>query len=290
MNADCYAIRQLSPYRGMLFVIEVDNALAHSSDGHVWQVQCKNPFSRYWPAGEWIEGEGGTLTHCQHQTVILQALENHPPLPFPAHDQLELWLLDKQHGLPLALLKTQRDHTEPGKVGDPTWYPFALTDTAFTAACLKEADARRDPRAWPVPHRDVLSRLVNEAARPLPAAQWFRRGAHHSGVGLDAGLRLNPAWVGRPLSGADFPELPVRETWREPQHTALIREYHHWIAPELLTQSGLRNSMRKRLEAAATEHPERLLKIYRVLPEVADAPHLNAQLVAARLTQTAPPI
>ncbi|MDP2027701.1 hypothetical protein [Sulfuriferula sp.] len=264
MNADCYAIRQLSPYRGMLFVIEVEGALAYSSDGHIWQVHCKNPFSRYWPAGEWIEGEGGTLTHCQHQETILQALENHPPLPFAAHDQLDLWLLDKQHGLPLALLKTQRDHTEPATVGDPTWYPFALTDTAFTAACQAEADARRDPRAWPVPHRDVVSRLVNEAARPLPAAQWFRRGTHHSDIGLNAGLRLDPVWVGRQLSGADFPEL--------------------------LTQSGLRSSTRKRLEAAAAEHPERLLKIYRVLPAVADASHLNAMLVAARLTQTTPPI
>ena len=290
MNADYYAIRQLSPYRGMLFVIEVEGALAYSNDGHIWQVHCKNPFSRYWPAGEWIEGEGGTLAHCQHQEIILQALENHPLLPFAAHDQLELWLLDKQHGLPLALLKTQRNHTEPTKVGDPTWYPFALTDTAFTAACLAEADARRDPRAWPVLHRDVLSRLVNEAARPLPAAQWFRRGAHHSGIGLNAGLRLDPVWAGRQLSGADFPELPVRETWHEPQHAALIREYHHWIAPELLTQSGLRSSTRKRLEAAAAEHPERLLKIYRVLPAVADASHLNAMLVAARLTQTTPPI
>jgi hypothetical protein len=290
VNADCYAIRQLSPYRGMLFVIEVEHALAHSSDGHVWQVHCKNPFSRYWPAGEWIEGEGGVLSHCQHQTAILHALENHPPLPFPARDTLELWLLDKQHGLPLALLKTQREYSAPETVGDPTWYPFALTDTAFTAPSLTAADARRDPRAWPVPHRDVLSRLVNEAARPLPAAQWFRRGAHHSGVGLDAGLRLNPAWVGRTLSGADFPELPVRETWREAQHAALIRDYLNWIAPELLTQSGLRNSTRKRLETAAAEYPERLLKIYRVLPEVVDAPHLNALLVAARLTQSAPPI
>ena len=57
MNADYYAIRQLSPYRGMLFVIEVEGALAYSSDGHIWQVHCKNPFSRYWPAGEWIEGD-----------------------------------------------------------------------------------------------------------------------------------------------------------------------------------------------------------------------------------------
>ncbi|MHB1247340.1 MAG: hypothetical protein ACYCZH_12920 [Sulfuriferula sp.] len=287
MNADYYAIRQLSPYRGMLFVVDIDCALAHSTNGHRWQVHCENPFHRYWPSGEWVEGEGGVLNNCQHAAAIIAALENHPPLPFIPEDTLELWLLDKARGLPLALLKTQRSHAAPDNVGDPTWYPFVLTDTLFTAHCLAEADARRDPRAWPVKHRDVLARQINDAARPLPAAQWFRRHRDGSGEGLDAGLRLEPSWIGRRLAASIFPELPVRERWSQPIQRELVREYHHWIASLLLTQPGLSMATRQRLEDAALCHPEQLLEVYRVLPEITNPARIHAALIATRLTQAA---
>lgn len=288
MHADYYAIRQLSPYRGMLFVVDIDCALAYSTNGHSWQVHCKNPFNRYWPAGEWVEGEGGMLNNCQHAAAIIAALENHPPLPFPPQDTLELWLLDKTRSLPLALLKTQRAHAAPEKIGDPTWYPFVLTHTDFTAGCLAEADAKRDPRAWPVKHRDVLARQINDAARPLPAAQWFRRNPDGGGEGLDTGLRLDPAWIGRQLVAAAFPELPVRERWSQPTQRELVREYHNWIASLLLTQPGLSPATRLRLEDAALQNPEQLLAVYRVLPEIANPARLHAALIAAQLTQAAP--
>lgn len=288
MHADYYAIRQLSPYRGMLFVVDIDCALAYSTNGQNWQVHCQNPFRRYWPSGEWIEGEGGILNNCQHAAAIIAALERHPPLPFIAQDILELWLLDKARGLPLALLKTQRAHTVPEKTVDPTWYPFVLTDTCFTASCLAEADAKRDPRAWPVKHRDVLARQINDAARPLPAAQWFRRNPDGGGEGLDAGLRLNPAWIRRQLRAAAFPELPVLERWSQPQQRELVRQYHDWIASLLLTQPGLSAVTRMRLEEAALQHPAQLLEVYRVLPEIANPARLHAALIAARLTGSAP--
>jgi hypothetical protein len=285
VNADYYAIRQLSPYRGMLFVVDIDCAVAHSTNGYRWLVHCKNPFRRYWPSGEWIEGEGGVLNNCQHAAEIIAALENHPPLPFIPEDTLELWLLDKARSLPLALLNTQRSHATPDKVGDPTWYPFVLTDTLFTAHCLAETDARRDPRAWPVKHRDVLARQINEAARPLPSAQWFRRHADGSGEGLDVGLRLDSSWIGRRLAASVFPELPVRERWSQPIQRELVREYHHWIGSLLLTQPGLSTDTRQRLEDAALDRPEQLLEVYRVLPEIANPSRIHAALIAARLTQ-----
>ena len=185
-------------------------------------------------------------------------------------------------GLPLALLDSERPSFPAQKVMDPTWYPCVLTDTSFRADCLATRDAARHAKAWPELHRDVLAKQVNQAARPLPAAQWFTRSSDGSGVGME-GLRVDAGQLGRRLNKSDFPELLLDEVWKEQTEAELVREYHAWQAPSLLAHSGLSQFTRMRLEQAACRSPAKLLEIYRLIPKFVDEQAIQVALVAARL-------
>ena len=142
-----------------------------------------------------------------------------------------------------------------------------------------------NPRS-PPRHRDVIARLVNQAARPHPSAQWFRRDQSGEGIGL-SGLRIPHEWQGRRLSPESFPELLVRESWNSRLENSAIADYHAWLAPLLLSWPRLSLTTRARLEIQACEKPQWLARIHRLLPCMVDAPRIRATLVAAKLEQAA---
>ena len=277
-----YALRRVNPYRGVVQVVEAGEVTAHSFDGVTWHLRADDGYGWVRPTGIWVEGEGLKVGHVEPLGDILAALETRPALPFPIVDTQELWLLDRESGLPLALLACDRAGVKHNERPDGEWHPFVLSFTGFHSPTLAERDkVGAQPR-----HRDMLARQVNLAARPNPAAQWFQRDQAGEGVG-SSGLRIPHEWQGRRLPPEAFPELLVRNTWNSRLENSVIADYHAWLAPILLSWPRLSVATRAHLEVLACENPQWLARIHRLLPCMVDAPRITATLVAARLEQAA---
>ncbi len=104
MIARYYALRRLNPYRGVVQVVAVGAAEARSQDGVTWYMRADDGMGWVRPVGIWVEGEGLKAGVGERYPCLLAALEQRPDLPFALADTIELWLLDKVSGLPLALL------------------------------------------------------------------------------------------------------------------------------------------------------------------------------------------
>ncbi|MFZ5484666.1 MAG: hypothetical protein ACOZB0_10595 [Pseudomonadota bacterium] len=283
MSARYFSLRRLNPYRGVVQFVEIEDADARSLDGLTWHLRADDGQGWVRPVGVWVVGQGVTAGVGHRYPDLLAALEQMPALPFRAADTVELWLLDKETGQPLALLDAERPSRHTHGLTELDWVPFSLQYRGFTSPTLDQRDAGlpNAPR-----HRDVLQRMVNLRARPYAAAQWFRREADGSGAGL-TGYRLAPAWQGRQLSADAFPELLLAEDWNNPLEKSVIADYHAWLAPMLLCWPRLSDARRAELEVAARSRPRWLAQVHRLLPKVLDPAALNATLVAARLEQAA---
>lgn len=281
MTARYYALRRLNPYRGVVQVVAVGAAEARSQDGVTWYMRADDGMGWVRPVGIWVEGEGLKAGVGERYPGLLAALEQRPDLPFALADTIELWLLDKVSGLPLALLAANRPGSHRHAPPELEWLPFALTYRGFHSPTLAAAvtDGPDAPR-----HRDYIDHQVNDRARPYAAAQWFRRAADGAGEGL-SGYRLAPGWQGRALAKHDFPALLVSEAWHNQLEQSVISDYHAWLSPFLLCWPGLSDATRAKLEAMAWRRPGWLSQVYRLLPKVLDRAGFNAALVAARLEQ-----
>ncbi|HHJ14579.1 MAG TPA: hypothetical protein ENJ79_09425 [Gammaproteobacteria bacterium] len=275
-----YGVRRLGPYLGVIQVIDVGDACAYSANGRSWRIRQQTASGRFrWGVAR--QGDPRDPVRIANAPGLVEALEQHPPVPFPIRDRYELWLLDAEARQPLALLATRYREQDMGEVRDPHWHAFPTLDTAFVSPTLS-AWASAHPRRRHTPHRDELESRVNMASRPLPAAQWFERHADGSGTGL-GGLRLAAGEAGRRLPADTFPELLVREQWADGLTRGLIRDYHDWCAGTLLAHQNLRRTTRQRLERAACKRPLPLLESWPLIPEVLDEEALRVALVSARL-------
>lgn len=278
-----YALRRVNPYRGVMQVVDVGEAVAHSFDGLTWHLRADDGYGWVRPVGVWEEGAGLRLGQASQAADLLVALETRPALPFPIFDTWERWLLEHDSGQPLALLDAVRDDALRGEERDVQWHPFALSYTGFQSAALAcEPGAPQDR------HKAWLSRMVNDRARPHAAAQWFKRGQDGVGHGADgerAGERIPAAWRNRELPASAFPELLVQENGNNPLEHSVIADYHAHLAPLLLFWPRLSEATRERLEAQACDVPQRLLRIHRLLPRIMNPARVTAALVAARLEQ-----
>jgi uncharacterized protein YbaR (Trm112 family) len=115
--------------------------------------------------------------------------------------------------------------------------------------------------------------------------QWFRRSADGSGAGLSASC-LAPGLAGRRLEAGDFPELLLREEWGSDTETGLVRDYHDWHAPGLLTHSHIARPTRVRLEQAACRQAKKLYHVRQLLPEMLNPDLIKVAMVEAVLRQT----
>ncbi len=279
MPIRAYARRRVNPYRGVMHILDLGDMTAHTFDGLTWHLRAEDGQGFMRPVGVWVEGEGvkaGTRVPGE----LIDALRQHPPLPFRLADRMELWLLDKERGLPLALLATELPSRHRHERIEPEWHPFTLSHTAFRSDALSRREA--DTSTSDSRHRDWLARMVNAAARPYPSAQWVQRQPDGGGQGR-SGLRLEAAWQQRTLAAQDFPELLVRASWNNLLEQSVIKDYHTWLAPLLLLLPDLSDATRAWLEAAACRQPAWLARIHRLIPRVLDPARLTAALVAARL-------
>lgn len=275
-----YAFRRVNPYRGVVQVVDLGGATAHSYDGLTWHLRADDGHGWMRPVGVWEQGVGLKAGHPVGLDGLLAALETRPALPFPLLDSQELWLLERETSLPLALLATEQGQARREQP-DPEWHPFVRSYTGFVSEALAQRDATAPSG---VAHRDTLARLVNQAARPHPMAQWFLRGQDGAGQG-GSGLRLPYEWRGRQLAATDFPELLVREAGNSRLEKSVISDYHAWLAPLLLSWPRLSLETRARLERQACLRPSWLARVHRLLPTQVDPACIQAALVAARLEQ-----
>jgi len=277
-----YALRRVNPYRGVVHYVDIGAATAHTFDGLTWHLRADDGDGRVRPVGVWEQETGLKLGQSQALGEILAALETRPALPFPIFDTRESWLLDRETGMPLALLATERGTMRKPERDAAEWYPFVLSYTGFHSPALAQRDALVS-RASDA-HRDVLARFVNQAAKPHPMTQWFTRGQDGVGHGQE-GLRLPYEWRARVLPSSAFPELLVRENWNSRLEQSVISDYHHWLAPLLLLWPRLSALTRIRLEQQSLARPRWLARIHRLLPATVNPEWLRAALVAARLQQ-----
>jgi hypothetical protein len=279
-----YGVRRLGPYLGVIQVIDVGDACAYSTNGHSWRIRQQTASGRFrWGVMQISEG-GMDDIRIVNADNLVEALKNHPPIPFPIRDRYELWLLNNKTRKPLALLRTRYKAEDMEPVNDPHWRPFLMTDTEFVSPTLskKEKDNPLPARSWQTPHRDQLESQVNVASRPMPAAQWFKRQSDGSGSG-GKGLRLKDEEIGRTLMAQDFPELLITEVWDNDIQRGLVADYHDWYAASLLAHQNLSRRTRERLEKAACKRPQALLANYPLIPEILDEESIEVALVSAKL-------
>jgi hypothetical protein len=283
VTASYYSMRRLSPYQGTVQVVELPGFRAMSKDGHAWELRIEAPGAR--PRRTmWREGDVYEVEINERNAPFLLALRDRPPLPFALADTLELWLLDAHTQAPLALLASALPHMAPPNTVDTTWRASFSGDDSFVAPSLQAATAH--PAEHPfIAHREVLSRCVRTAAGTRPSAQWFLRGAGGVGHGLN-GTGLAPELIGRDLEAREFPALLLRDDWGDAVETALVRDYHDWLAPTLLTHSNLTREQRERLERAACAQAEKLFAVRHLLPEVINHDLIEVALVEAVLRRT----
>ncbi|TCK16926.1 hypothetical protein DFR30_0145 [Thiogranum longum] len=276
-----YGIRRLGPYLGVIQVIDVGDACAYSTNGHSWRIRQQTASGRFRWGVPHAAGTGNDPVRITNAPKLVEALERHPPVPFPIRDRYELWLLRQETRKPLALLSTRYRAEEMDAVRDPHWRAFPTTDSGFVSPTLLEREAVSSRQRHPS-HRDELENMINMASRPLPAAQWFERRPDGSGIGLN-GLRLVKNETGRMLSAEAFPELLVSEDWPDSNMCGLIDDYHNWCAGSLLAHQNLSVATRKRLERAACQRPTGLLAVYPLIPEILDKDAIDIALVSAKL-------
>ncbi len=281
-----YGLRRFCPYLGVIQVVDVGDASAYSTDGRTWQIRTQTASGRFRWGGAVVEREDGRVVQGTATEALTEAMRKRPELGFPLEDRYELWLLRKATRQPLALLKTRHMRRNIEDRIEPNWEPFLLDDNSFVSALLTQEEAKQHPRAWRVAHKDMLQRIVMDASRPLPVAQWFQRRADGSGKGIQ-GLRLTDELEDRELPAEAFPELLVDEHWDSARDRTVIQDFHDWNAGRLLAHQSLRLATRARLEKAACARPETVLENYAMYPEIIDAEALEVALVAARLMKSA---
>lgn len=292
-----YSQRMLSPYRGLMHVVETDGADAVTVDGVHWDLYVDNigllqgayrdgyqdvsvPDIKF---GSWSREQGlarapliSTLNYDAIQaagSALLAAVKQlQSELPFAAGDDLELWLLD-QEGLPLALLNSQPVDSEPAATEMNKWVVGQRCRRRFQPGSATDGSD--------FCYAEWLESRINACAGETMASQWFIR--NEVGASATGGFNLKPEWEGRQLAHNAFPELLVRSNWDDSVMNDLIADYVDWLAPCLLQMPQLCETSRARLERVAWLQAMEVETMYAMYPEIFDRNGLNAALVQARI-------
>jgi hypothetical protein len=274
VTARFYSRRRVSPFLGVMQVIEVCDGRALSVDGRHWELQLLSleqipervwgnigprPGKRRW----FIYGKCSRPDAVRRLPVsreirnpdkhpalalLLEALAVRPRLPFPAADSHEAWLCDAD-GEPLALLATACDEAERDGRKPGSWSCLPTTDRDFTS---RSSLAQRHNSSAV----QALNELVNNGVR---------------------GARLR--W----LQGEGLPALPWRSSWPVPEQQQLVDDYTAYVSPYLLTLPQLDDGLREKLEQLAVQQLDLIEFVFPLLPVVLDAGRMEVARVKARL-------
>lgn len=300
MTIRCYAQRLLNPLRGTINIISYKSAEAVTTDGVQWDIYVRNEELvadlenankiqtsdiRY---GRWSAKNGlkrGPLhpsedfKRMEHRGAIVyeRLLQLHERIPFPFHDDYELWLLDRENK-PLALLDSAVAEEDLELEQSTRWLAGQACHRSFHSTAL-------NPQ--PSGAAEQLERYVNSRAGDSPAAQWFHRQTDGSGTGM-AGIDLPNGLENRTLAQTDFPPLALEPDKHTAPYRQLIQDFFAWQAPCLLLLAGLDKNTRARLEIQARKRALAVSDHYRLYPEIINDKEIKAACVEALMRKSQP--
>jgi len=301
MSVECFAQRLLNPYRGVMHTIRYASAEAVTLDGLHWDIYVSNDALlegleinrwtqvtdiRYgswslahglkrgaiYPSDDFLRLEEMGAMVYEHLTRV------HQQVPFKLQDHFELWLLDSAQQ-PLALLSSVLQQEAMALEESIEWRAGYTAAELFCSPALQQISSTDEPAAA------YLTRYINRCAGPAPTAQWFRRQADGSGVGLGC-IGADHTLSGRRMAAQGFPPLLLAATGHDAAHTALIADYLAWQAPWLLSLPRMENALRQQLEQQARQYALSVEKHHRLYPEIIDQQGIKAALVEALMRRS----
>ena len=304
MTVSRYSKRLLNPFTGMVQIIETANARAMSSDGLNWRLQIRtaiykmpwcdlavaHELDQYFVYGVWSQQQDlvkvpihPTLyeDHVEEDAAaLIQLIKQHAhKIPFPTYDDVELWLLDPNNMLPIALIasSTLEDHLAfPVKLH---WLPCQHDDISFSTTAYLH---KQQTATLPITARELVSDMVTQRVGNRPCAAWIKR--HPDGQGqILQYYRPQTSHIDSPNEITSLPTLPLTTQWTETEQQQLLRDYFAWLSPVLLTLPTLDCDTRTRMEYLAQQHPLRVYRHHRLYPSVCNRALMNKVLVEARL-------
>jgi hypothetical protein len=280
-----YSQRLLPPFSGAVQIAQSDHARAQSFDGVSWEIhylprnsqtrgQSRMPLGYALDRGYYrvAHFENGRLTPYVLPAILdsarvgvcieeLSDFLSSAPVPFPAADLFEYWLLDGADASPLALIFTCCEEAQMSTYPAKTAWT-ALPNSKLKIALTTDEAARAES---PVNHR--FEDMVARRAGARPRTAWFKR---------------------TPGDADGFPALLVSEHWQADAEHDLCQRYLLRNAPLLLMLQGLPREDRERLEIAARKHAIEVDQYYPLYPEVNDEKRMAAIRVEARLRRGTP--
>lgn len=295
---NAFSLRRLNPFNGTLQIFTTEDARALSSNGLRWELQilsdrpqglwANTPFSgqQFYRFGLWSQAEGlrqvplnplfnipGMLGSAQE--IIEQLKPTLDKLPFPLVDQHELWLLDEEDGLPVALLNSASSQQELSQKDVLRWIAAEQGEFDFFSPQLAKQGLPSNDGDNSRVHASVLEALVRGRGGQNHRRGWFYRQADGAGEALRSG-ELN-------LPAEAFPELPVTLDWEAFEDKALIMDYITWKAPQILLLPGLLPATRELIESLAVKNASQIDRLWRLYPEILNKRRLNAARVEAKI-------
>jgi hypothetical protein len=277
-----YSKRLLSPYQGLVQIVETERARALSLQGTDWAIQFRTdtghagqrdragpPPKKHYVRVANISGseiqrfklpyhlDDGVV---EQQLLILADYLKDATLPFPPADKYEYWLLDGKNQQPLALIYSCVNAEEMAM------YPRQLEWTATPASLSAVEKTPEELKVYTPPVNYQLEQLVNARAGRNPRAAWMKR---------------------RESLSCDLPPCLVSENWEEEEHLRLCRRFIARLAPRLLMLHGLEPRDRLRLEQEAKAYALEVDQFFPLYPDVADQMLMSSIRVEARLQLTA---
>ena len=210
------------------------------------------------------------------QQQLIKPLEQHShQIPFPQEDHYELWALDNDDLLPMALLASSIDKNNINNIPITRWRAHTQSEHSFKPS---NAGIYADPL-------QALEHIIHNTQHKPEHYQWFERHQDGSGSAVQTPEQLE-SLSNRTLDASYFPELLLRQHWQEPSTQSLIDEYHEWLAPRLLCLQTMSDSTREHLEHAASRQAllaDQLLPLY---PKTINQKIINKIKVEARLRKS----
>ncbi|MEA3411625.1 MAG: hypothetical protein U9R74_08805 [Pseudomonadota bacterium] len=290
-------------------IIKSDGARALSTDGRNWHIQARvetrvrdwSTFSRqtttrrYVAYAVWSHREGlsrvpldptlpiDEITSAATEMAVRVA-DSCEDVPFPATDRYEIWMLDRDKQLPMALVACGSNREKPGVPRQLRWMASLEGDHDFLPAGFPVGSG-------PVPGSETMQyarrveSLVECLAGVRPQAAWFVRDERGAGTVLVSVTELPY----RELDAWAFPDLLLPDRWPERADAEAVKEYHAWMAPYLLMLPKISQEIRAWLEEAARKRALLVQRVHGLYPEVINPEGMNAMLVEAELRQSTRP-
>ena len=302
----CYGVRRLNPFLGVMQVLATTDSRAISPDGYNWQIQILadkpddmwgapsngRTAREYLRFGTWSRDKGlrqipanpllDLSTMLERAGQLLKLLEkHHHRVPFPLEDRFELWLLDRESRMPLALLASRTGTEELEQPISRHWYCTHRREPDFPSPDWERLRPQR-PRDNN-PHVSALEQLVGTRSSDMPSL-WFERDRQ----GMGRTIANTPDEERRELPAAAFPERLLKTDLGSEDEDSLVADYLAWSAPYLLTLP-LTDETRALCEQQAVKRALLVADLWQLYPKIVDTAAINAARVEARLRRSADP-